>query len=438
MARTADAWTRRDKLAPVDFWSGIVCDLYDLPIQPGDPDAFVTVTRIADFSAYGLPVEASNAGSGAGLTRDDAVAAAVGEALERYACAVIHPEDIEVGSFRELMDSGKRCVAPEEWCLFAPHQEIAPLSSFEAHTVVGWVEADNLTERHPQWVPACLVYMPYVRFDRGRSDEQIISYATSTGLACAPTLQQALLGGIFEVIERDAFTIAWRNRLPMPRVVIDSESRLFSVYQDRFVRPGIDYFLFQTTLDLGIPSFFGFARDKRRTPPSITAGGAAHADPQVAVLKTLLELAQGMQWVNNAGGRTFPIEPQFRNVRSFDDRLALYALNDLIEAFDFLDLEAAGIPVSIIPPFSGGDPSVHEIVEVLQAQGLEVLALNMTPADIYEAGLHVVKVLIPQCEVLEGDHLLPQLGGSRWRHHAISEGGVHGSSDMNGYPHPYP
>jgi ribosomal protein S12 methylthiotransferase accessory factor len=71
-------------------------------------------------------------------------------------------------------------------------------------------------------VPACLMSLPYSAPFREQG-EQTIGPSISTGQAAAASTEAALLGGLCEVIERDAFSIAWLNRLSMPEVQIDSD-----------------------------------------------------------------------------------------------------------------------------------------------------------------------------------------------------------------------
>jgi ribosomal protein S12 methylthiotransferase accessory factor len=425
-------------LSPVDPVTGIVTEVFESPVQPGDPGVFVAISRIANFASYALPVNATNTGSGAGLSFEAAYWAAVGESLERYACAINHPEDVTVGSYKDLSRQGMSLVPPEKWALFSPeqHEHKLPYSTFDSDTVIGWVEADNLLSRTAAWVPACLVYMPYAPPAVGT--EKMIGFATSTGLACARTPRSALLSGICEVVERDAFTIVWRNRIGSPEVIIDGRSPTSALFKRHFARPGLEYRLFYTTLDLGIPSFFGYLRDERAVPPTLTVGGAAHPDPQVAVLKTLLELVQGLQWVNAVKRPGFAPAPGFDNVRSFKDHMALYAFNDLIEVFSFLTNTSERIELSSISKWTESEHPVQEIVRNLGEAGLDILARDLTSVDVEQSGMCVVKTIVPQCEIVEGDFRFPYLGGARWRAYAPSQPTASRPLPVNTFPHPYP
>ncbi|MBG0829783.1 YcaO-like family protein [Planomonospora sp. ID67723] len=430
-------------LSIADPLTGIVTWSADLEIERSDPDVFVTVAQSGNLVGYGLPEQATANGSGAGLTREAARRAAVGESAERYACAFVHPEDLTLASYSELHGAGTAAVPPERWALFTGEQyETSRYTGFADDTSIAWTAADNLTSGGRTLVPASLVHMPYPRqfADRG---EQIVAEAVSTGTACAPIRAEAIMGGLCEVIERDAFMIVWRNRLSRPRIVIDEASGLLETFGSRFDRPWLDYRLWYTTLDLSVPACFGLLRDKRHSPARTVVGGACHPDPARAVLKTLLELTQGLQWMAHARNRERRSFPSFDDVRTFEDRMHLYAFGGLDEAFGFLDRDGGRVRLSAIPSLAAPNPgaAVDRCCEAVEQAALEPLAVDLTSADLEACGLFVVKVLIPECVPMEGDHRLPFLGGDRWRDVPVRLGLRHSPTPLhaiNPFPHPYP
>lgn len=426
-----------------DPLTGLVTLVNEAQAERSDPDVFVVAAQTADTAVYGFPTTADTKGSGAGLTAQAAWGATIGESIERYACCIVHPEDLIHGSYADLQSQGYALSSPDQWALYDPAlYEQMSYARFTPHTKIAWTRAESLTHRTERWVPAALVYMASDAAFR-EHDGQILGPAISTGAACAASRAEALLKGICEVLERDAFIIMWRNRLSCPRVRIDAASSIHRLFQEKFARPGLEYNLIYTTLDLSIPSFFGFLRDTRRNPPGIVVGGAAHPDPSVAARKTLLELVQGLKWMDYIGHRSFPVVPGFRNIRSFEDRSSLYAFNDLSEAFNFLLESPNEISLSSIASLELGDvhDNLHQCYRLLNEQGLEALALDLTPVDVLECGLHVTKVVIPECQPLEADHLLQFLGGRRWREVPARLGLLSAPptyASVNLWPHPYP
>lgn len=411
-------------------------------VEKNEPSVFVVAGETADTTLYGMENKVVSRGSGAGLTLSAAHYAAIGEGVERYAFSVCDPADLVLSRYRDLQAQSRLAVAPDRWALFDPAQQgTLRFPPFTEDTLIAWAQAESLTYRRDCLVPASMVYIPYAGVFREQGEE-VISLAISTGSACAPNRPQALLSGICELLERDAVMIMWRNRLRLPRVQIDSKSPLYSVFQQRFQRPGLHYTLIHTTLDLEVPSFMGVVLDTRSETPGILVGGAAHPDPNRAALKTLLELAQGLKWKDHMQDTIAP-EPGFQNVRSFDDRAHLYATNDLREAFAFVWDHSSEIPLSEIASYDTGDTrrTLRRCVEMLDANHLETLALDLTTADAEACGLSVIRTMVPGLETMEGDHLLPFLGGKRWREVPVRLGLLATEPDLttiNPYPHPYP
>lgn len=429
-------------LSLADPLTGLIPFIAISDIEKGDPEVFVSAADTADTLAYGLPHKVTSKGSGAGLTYAAAWGAAVGEGIERYAFSIVHPEDLHFGSFYQMQAKGLCPVPPDHWALYAPSQLAAlPLPAFHRETPVTWTPAESLTHRRDCLVPACMAYIPYTPLF-AEQGEKVFTFAISTGAACAHSRAEALLKGLCELIERDSFMIFWRNRLPLPRVQIDEKSDLHDIFHAKFARPGLHYTLIQTTLDLEMPSFVGFVLDARSDPPGIMVGGAAHPDPNRAALKTLLELVQGLKWKDFMKTSIVP-EPGFRNIRSFDDRAHLYASNDLREAFQFVWEHGHEIPLSEIASVETGEVrrDLRNCVDLLAERGLEVLGCDMTPVDAEACGLYVTRTLVPGLETMEGDHLLPFLGGRRWREVPVRLGLLPAEPDIssiNPYPHPYP
>jgi ribosomal protein S12 methylthiotransferase accessory factor len=431
------------KPSVVDSITGIVPYTKEELMERSDPDVFIVSSTNANTTAYGLPTRPAAGGSAAGLDRKSAYNAAVGEAVERYACCIIPYERLIYGSFIELINKGYQVVEPRRWALFHPSQySHIPYEPFLDETQIAWITGDNLTLKQECLVPASLVYMPYQKYFL-HHDEKVIGDAISTGTACATSREEALLKGICEVVERDAFVIMWRNCLSIPVVHIDENSPVFSLFNKKFSRPGLRYHLFYSTLDLSIPSFFGYLEDIRRTPTAICVGGAAHPDPVVGVTKTLLELVQGLKYYDYLKSKPLSVEPGFHNINSFEDRAHLYALNDLQKAFQFLHEPPFQIELSSIPSLNKDEQhtDLYHCVRSILNKELEIVAIDVTPIDVHECGLNVIKVIIPECQPLEGDHLLPFLGGYRWRDVPLKLGltkTLPNFKTINRYPHPYP
>ncbi len=425
----------------VDSVTGLVRPPELSEIGRGDPDVFIAGTATGDLSAYGFQWAAEVTGSGAGLSLEEAEWAAIGECVERYALASVLADEVVFGSHAELREGEVPSVGPAEWALFDESQRGAgPFAPFDDGTEIAWLRGHNLGTGRDCLVPACFVWLPYYGV---KPEENIVAPAVSTGAACAASPTVAAVKGLCELIERDAFMIAWRNQLRCPAVEIDEASALAPIFERHFARPGLTYKLWLTTLDLEIASFVGVLEDRRDGVLRTIVGGAAALDPVVAARKTLVELAQGLAWLDHLGDQPFVPDDDFGNVESFEDRVRLYSSNDLSPAFEFLGAADSAVPLSSLTSRVGQSATddLELLLGILAEHSLETIVVDLTPADVAACGLHVVRALVPGLETMDGDHRFQFLGGMRWRTVPVELGLREepcGLDTMNPYPHPYP
>jgi ribosomal protein S12 methylthiotransferase accessory factor len=254
---------------------------------------------LKDAAIRGTPYAPAVAGGGKGTLPMGAILGALGEMAERL-LGTLHwtavAENITYGSYENLTAQGVRALSPVEYPLFATQQyERSDFEyvRWEPSTLLGWVEGTDLVDGSPVLVPAQLVLMYYKRHWR----EPPIGYATTAGGAFHTSRQQAILHGLYEVIERDCLNLSWYCRLPPPRVDVDlNEFALtsLSLSRSRLVTPYIERIdVFVARLDAPIPVLFAIAVDKSLHERAFLGGSGAGASRDQALTQALLEVAQG-------------------------------------------------------------------------------------------------------------------------------------------------
>ncbi|HKP74277.1 MAG TPA: YcaO-like family protein [Longimicrobiaceae bacterium] len=442
--RSANAEPLADGLV-CDPTTGIVSNCFELPIEPTDPRIFCFVAESTNVNRYrtGL-VKSSKWGCGVGFTRAWAVGAAVGEAVERYAAAVYDARSLPFCSFDELTEEA---VAPERFALYSARQyeEYAgrELGSgfyvpFTRGTVTSWVRGRNQTTGRPILVPAPFVYLPY----RYRPGEDYVVDSISSGCACSRSWHDAALKALCEVLERDQIIIAWCNRLSLPRVRFDGDDALGDVFRERFDSPGLRFEMVNATLDLGIPTFVSFVVHE---PTGVLVGSATRLDPLEGAVKAMLESAQGIVgWKRELfEGPPERFADDFSDVIDFNQHSKVYMLPGMRKHLEFLWGGGERVALSSIPNRATGDPAgdLRTCVELLAARGLEVITVDLTPEDVREAGLHVVRVVVPEIQVMNSRHDSPLLGGRRLYQVPVTLGlrdRPLAEDELNTFLHPYP
>ena len=316
---------------------------------------------------------------------------------------------------------------------------------FTEDTPIRWVWGHSLTENRPRLIPASLVYMNY----QFGEDEQPVGRNASSGLAAGLTIEEAILTGLYEVVERDAFTICWLRRRPGRRVVVDDDE-LQAFLKRRFYsdHPSVDIRIHDVTLDVPIASFFVTMKRPTELGPAVCVGSASRLSPKEAARKCFLEAGQGIPYFRFLLGQLKNWEPaeDFSNLNSFDHHCVFYLKRpELVpQAFAFLDQPDGEIPLSSLPDRSTGRVlgDIQRSIQLLKEAGLEVVVAEITTPDIRETGMRVVRVLIPGMVPLHGVYKYPFLGAKRLADFppqiAPLRPDGNGPEEFHPFPHPFP
>lgn len=278
---------------------------------------------------------------------------------------------------------------------------------------------------------------------------------TSNGCGLGNSLTEAVLHGLFEVAERDAFLMAWYARTPLRRIRVPADAVLPHL-TDRLESLGYDLQFFDATNDLGIPAVLSLARyrgDDPRVPQAYFAAGA-HPDPRRALLGAAAEVAVDVE-------STVDKDPALRDperlrrmlaepwlVRTMDDHVAVNGLPEAAAGYAFLtestlpDIDAGDLAPPP-PAFDDLRDLLDHYVEWLSALDLEVIAVDQSdPVTAEHLGLYSAKVLVPGTLPMTFGHQLRRtLGLPRLLEvpHALGRAdGPLRYEDLALRPHPFP
>jgi ribosomal protein S12 methylthiotransferase accessory factor len=373
--------------------------------------------------------------------RDAARAAALGESLERYSASYLPAEKVVLATAAEL---GPDAVDPVCFALFHPRQyaaEAFPFVPFSREARVRWTRGFSLADGRPVWLPAQLVYLP---LPAANGDEALIGYATSSGVACAPTPEEAILSGLFELVERDAFMLAWTNRLSLPLLDWSADDGLRGLDERYFAPSGLRYAAVDLSAFFGVPAALGVVHGTPGELGALGVGAGCGATIAVAWRKALAEAFDVRAHVRDALyedpsllGR--PAE----EIGTFDDHIFFYGDEGRAAAAGFLDASSARRSTLEIEPVPGGNvlELIQAVVARLAERGVTAYAADVTSPDVAEAGLSVMRVVCPQLCALDVVDRARFLGGRRLYEAAFEAGLVPrplGLADLNPDPHPFP
>jgi ribosomal protein S12 methylthiotransferase accessory factor len=425
----------------VSPYTGVVRRVDEVLAAPDEIPLVAVTCETADMElCAGGP--ARRVGSGSGSSRESALAAALGEAVERYSASCPPArEDHVVGSAVEL---GDEVVAPERFALFSGAQyedDRFPYRPFTDTTRVVWTRGWALPGGEPALLPAQLVYLS----DAYGAEPVRIASSTSNGLACHATLEEAVLAGLFEVIERDAFMIVWSNRLSLPRLSWDGDAEL-RAFAARYLAPtGLRHAAVDLSCFWDVPTALGVVRSDEPATGALGVGACAAPTIQEAVRKALDEACRVQAWASDLLTRDpeRQFAPDGSDVRDFDDHVHYYADPRRARAARFLDASARTRDVGEVEPLGRESATalIHALTGRLAERGSSAYAADVTAPDVRAAGVTVARVVAPELCALDADHRARFLGGRR-RYRAAFELGLATRplepADLNPSPHPFP
>ena len=220
---------------------------------------------------------------GKGLTEEAAMASALMESVESW-----HAERIA----RPLLSMSHEEIASTHPVIDVDRLALRPETAFPRHQPLLWIEAHDILQDRPVWLPYETVHTDYRLPAIMRSGAVIMS---TNGLASGNHRLEAVLHAVLEIVERDA---TWRLKSlsaeeRQERLVnLDTvEDEACSGLLERFATAGIEVAVWDTALRFDVPSFYCRLASPE-ADSHIAEGAGCHSDARIALSRTLTEAAQ--------------------------------------------------------------------------------------------------------------------------------------------------
>lgn len=405
------------------------------------------VSPFADASVN-LPLFSEDEGC-AGRTHSYAESelTAILEGLERYCgMAPRGKRTIICDSYRNLEDQALNPLGIGVYSQEQYMQPGFPLKPFDPDLPINWVWGYSFLQERPILVPESIAY-----YSVGCGQRFI--HETSNGCALGGSLEEAIFYGIMEVVERDSFLMTWYAQLPLQRLdpYSISDTELWLMIERLQTIAGYDVYLFNSTMEHGIPSVWAIAKNRKHKGVNLICAAGAHLDPLRAVKSSIHELAgmllnQNEKFESNRENYVRMFHDPFL-VREMEDHSMLYSLPEAEQRLQFLlddDRPMRTFEEEFKPRKYNADltDDLKDILEAFRQLNLEVIVVDQTTPELSRNGLHCVKVLIPgMLPMTFGYHLTRLTGLERVLRIPMELGYVTQpltAEQLNPHPHPFP
>ncbi|MBC8392081.1 MAG: YcaO-like family protein, partial [Deltaproteobacteria bacterium] len=312
---------------------------------------------------------------GKGMTVEQSMASGMMEAIERY-CGQRFPHHEVINTTYEMVLN--HAVNPSEFNL--PTLPLKCENCTEANTRCfqdlskvsqEWSWGYSLTKEKPTLIPSSLVYYPYIS-----NDKTSFVFNDTGGLSAGNTVEEAILQGIAEVIERDALYYCYNlgNLRNMPLLNFkDVRNRYVREFSEKLPSEAIFAIpLNNENVKLGVTTFSAFICYITNDERVYFGGSGTSLDPEVGLLRALTELEQ-----QKVRQKTFV---EF-------DRKDLLLQND-IRAEDTISIGNIGHQST-----KDIKDDIELYLDALAKHNMDVIVVNLTHPHI---GMPVVRVIIPE------------------------------------------
>ena len=319
--------------------------------------------------------------------------AAMLESLERVVGSRQHTGTTVLAAQADLAASGREHRVPGDFGDYGPAAYRDIMVPFSPHDPHEWVASESLRDGRAVLVPRDLAF-----FGQPLSTSRW-AMVCSSGVATGSTRQEAIVFGLMELIERDAFVNSWYARVPGRRIDAESVPGLRPLLT-RASLLGHRIELLSLPSETGLPIMVAVAR----ATSAAAVGAAAHPEParaaRCAVEEAWTYLPERTRAVEADRARCLELRRDPSLVREIDDHPLQCLLPEGAEDLDDYLGDGPALPldeVVTVGPLArmGAAELLSTLVGSLGRIGVEPLAVRCTAPVESALGLETWSVLAP-------------------------------------------
>ncbi len=327
------------------------------------------------------------------------------EGLERYAGTHRRRGTAPLTeSYHTLVADGVPVLNPADCGFYAPETYTTDhlVSPFDPDRRIPWVWGHSLRDDRPVLVPARLAH-----YSAGVDADNFV-FECSNGCATGGSLEEAILFGLLELIERDAFLLAWYGRARLAEIDL-ATCRTPAIHSmvHRAALHGYDVHAFDTRMDLAVPVVTALAVRRDGGYGTLSFAAAAGFDPEGTVEAALSEVLTYIPYlpyqVAERHAELEEMERDFTRVLHLKDHAQLYGLPAMARhAAEYLNPTAVKPVTELYRDWETLRPRTGDLLDdlrlvrdALSGAGFDVIAVDQTTPEQHRMGLHTVSTTVP-------------------------------------------
>jgi ribosomal protein S12 methylthiotransferase accessory factor len=360
------------------------------------------LSAVSGTRSHPLSIEDSLGVGGKGWSARQALGSCLGEAAERFAASMFGWGRADaVMTLGEAISTGATTLSLTDLNLFSPEQWRGvrfPYRPLTHDSQLTWFAGRSVLDDQPVLVPSqlCCLLSPLA------PAEDLFIYSTSVGTAAGSSRDDAAVGGLLEVIERDAMNLRWFSGVRGANVPIKGDFVTFLRAQGWRVGAEVLW----TDVD-GVSVVFAFAAHESAEELGWVCGSAGGLTFDEALSGAIRELAQSWAAVETIRSMAHGSEQdrvRFRSlhvespddVESVHETFAYHGRSARRAALVTEFFDPHPVPLPAQPTRGPVGNRLEEVKSILERNGLGAIVVDLTPRrNEGSPSLTVVKCLIP-------------------------------------------
>ncbi|PSL01624.1 ribosomal protein S12 methylthiotransferase accessory factor [Haloactinopolyspora alba] len=268
---------------------------------------------------------------------------------------------------------------------------------------VPWVWGWSLRDGRALLVPEQIAY-----YLDHREDHRNTVQECSNGCASGSSVTEAVLHGLLELVERDAFLISWYDGLTRAEIDLDTvDHPLVQQMRAHVDLLGYDLRCFDIRVDLPVPAVGAVAVRRDGGPGTLCFAGGASLDPDDAVRAAVCEVASYVTGFPERVGESIEhnelMVTDYGHVTELAHHALLFGMPEMARHAEHWLRQDHRSPIADVfadwttsrAPVTDLREPVDEIVALLAERGHDTVVVDQTTPEQQALGLSTVATIVP-------------------------------------------
>ncbi|MFA5136810.1 MAG: YcaO-like family protein [Patescibacteria group bacterium] len=268
---------------------------------------------------------------------------------------------------------------------------------------IGTVQGRNIFTDKLVRIPARSVFLTYPRYAAYDLElgEAYIKESISTGAAFGTDKTSAILRGVYEVLERDAFMTIYLTKTTPPLVNLASfRSKRIEKICEIMEKYRLLWVVANVTNDTEVPVFASIIIDETGVGPAISIGLRAGYDTHGAVVSSCEEALLGRFWtrIHMIHTKKQRPTPKTKIVNHISRSMYWYKKNQIHKLFFFI--RGKKEKISRNSDYLTESQQLAKLQNLLEKKNLDTIIVDILPPALRNNNMNVYKVVIPKLQPL--------------------------------------